>query len=390
MARYPKLIPNSENPLKPSAWVESDQVEFAYWVPNVSGGLVISNLPMETDWTPEANIRYAQQAEEFGFVTALAQTRWFASYGADYQHEAFTIANVILQHTQKLEVITACHPGMWHPAIVAKMQASLDCCTQGRTSINIASGWFKEEYTGYGLPWLEHTERYRRSEEFIRILKGMWAEEKFTFYGDFYQINRAPMLPKPLHRIMVFQGGNSKDARRMAGRVSDVLFMNGNTDKGFKEIIDDSKVAAVTSGRDPSEIRFGCNGFCIVRDTMEEAAETLRDIVINADVEAVKRFGEDVKQAGRSSKEGEGMWTNSSFEDLVQYNDGFKTDLIGTPESVADRIIQLKQLGIKVILTCYLHYDWELRQFGEKVIPLVREKEEDLRKGRTVGKRKSA
>ena len=89
-------------------------------------------------------------------------------------------------------------------------------------------------------------------------------------------------------------------------------------------------------------------------------------------------------------KEGEGMWTNSSFEDLIQYNDGFKTGLIGTPESVADRIIELKLLGIKVILTGYLHYDWELRQFGEKVIPLVREKEEDLRKGKRAGKKKSA
>lgn len=391
MATYPRLLPNTENPLKPSPWLESDQIEFAYWVPNISGGLVITTLPMDTDWTPEANIKYAQDAEENGFATALAQTRWFASYGADHQHEAFTIANVILQHTKKIEVITACHPGLWHPAIVAKMQASLDVCTQGRTSINIVSGWFKGEYTGYGLPWLEHTERYRRSEEFIRIMKGMWTEDEFTLYGDFYQINGAPMLPKPLHRVTVFQGGNSKDARRMAGRVTDVLFMNGNTNKGFKEIMDDSKASAIESGRDPSEIQFGCNGFAIVRPTMQEATETLRDIIVNADVEAVKGFGEAVKQAGRSSSEGEGMWANSSFEDLVQYNDGFKTGLIGTPESVADRIIELKQLGIKVILTGYLHYNTDLKAFGEQVIPLVREKEEDLRKGRVVGiKKKSA
>lgn len=390
MAKYPRLLANTENPLKPSAWVESDQVEFAYWLPNVSGGQVITNMPMETDWSPQANIRYAQDAEASGFAMGLAQTRWLAGYGADHQLEAFTIANAVLQHTQTLEVITACHPGLWHPAIVAKMQASLDCCAQGRTSINIASGWFKEEYTGYGLPWLEHTERYRRSEEFIRVLKGMWTQDTFTFYGDFYQINSVPMLPKPLHRIVVFQGGNSKDARRMAGHVADVLFMNGNTNKGFREIIEDSKAAAVESGRDPDEVKFGCSGFCIVRDTMEEAADTLRDIIMNADVQAVKSYGEAVKQAGRSSKEGEGMWTNSTFEDLIQYNDGFKTGLIGTPESVADRIIELKQLGIKVILTGYLHYDWELRQFGEKVIPLVREKEEDLRKGKSADKKKSA
>ena len=88
------------------------------------------------------------------------------------------------------------------------------------------------------------------------------------------------MLPKPLNRVVVFQGGNSKDARRMAGRVTDVLFMNGNTNKGFKEIMDDSRASAVESGRDPSEIQFGANGFVIVRDTMEEATDTLRECFI--------------------------------------------------------------------------------------------------------------
>lgn len=390
MPTYPKLLPNKDNPLKASEWFEKsdEEIQFAYWVPNVSGGLVITTLPMDTDWGPDANIKYAQDAEKAGFATALAQTRWFASYGADHQHEAFVISNAILQHTKKLELITACHPGLWHPAIVAKIQASLDVVSGGRTSINVVSGWFKGEFTSLGFPWLEHSERYRRSEEFIRVMKGMWTEEEFTFYGDFYQINAAPMLPKPLHRPVVFQGGNSTDARRMAGRVSDCLFMNGNTNKGFKEIMDDTRKSAVDSGRDPGEIKFGANGFAIVRDTMEEATETLRDIIVNADVEAVKGFGEAVKGAARETRDGKGMWGNSTFEDLVQYNDGFKTGLIGTPQTVAERIIELKQLGMNVILCGFLHYNWELKQFGEKVIPLVREMEAGLKKGKKAGGRK--
>jgi FMNH2-dependent dimethyl sulfone monooxygenase len=381
MPTYPPL-PKSELPN--SAWFDKcgDEIQFAYWVPNISGGLVITTLPMETEWDHEANARYGQIAEANGFATALAQTRWFASYGADHQHEAFVIAQYILNHTKTLEVITACHPGLWHPGVVAKMQATLDNVTGGRTSINIVSGWFKGEFTGYGEPWLEHDERYRRSEEFIRIMKGMWNEDEFTFYGDFYHLENAPMLPKPVHNIPVFQGGGSKAARRMAGRVTDVLFMNGNTNEGFTSIMNDVKAEAQRVGRDASEVRFGANGFAIVRDTEEEAVETLRDIITNADVEAVKGFGEAVKHAGRSSSEKEGMWANSSFEDLVQYNDGFKTGLIGTPEQVADRIIELKQIGINMILTGYLHYEWELEQFGKKVIPLVREREEALRTGK--------
>ena len=38
-------------------------LKFAYWVPNVSGGLVISDIPQKTDWSFEANARYARIAE---------------------------------------------------------------------------------------------------------------------------------------------------------------------------------------------------------------------------------------------------------------------------------------------------------------------------------------
>ncbi|MBX6764917.1 MAG: dimethyl sulfone monooxygenase SfnG [Rubrobacteraceae bacterium] len=375
---YPRLLPNDENPLPEAEWwrkSDEGEVQFAYWVPNVSGGLVITTLPMQTEWDRDANVRYARVAERNGFAAALAQTRWFASYGADHQHEAFVISSQILAHTERLHLITAVHPGLWHPAVVAKMQASLDVVSEGRTAINVVSGWFKSEFTGYGEPWLEHDERYRRSEEFVRVVKGMWAEETFSFYGAFYTIDEAPLLPKPVHRIPVFQGGNSKAAREMAGRVSDVLFMNGNTNQGFRQIISDAREAARRAGRNPGELKFGANGFAIVRDTEEEAVETLREIIENADVEAVKGFGEATKAAGRSSKEGEGMWADSSFEDLVQYNDGFKTGLIGTPEQVADRIIELKDLGVDVVLCGFLHYDWELEEFGKRVIPLVRERE---------------
>lgn len=72
------------------------------------------------------------------------------------------------------------------------------------------------------------------------------------------------------------------------------------------------------------------------------------------------------------------MWADSSFEDLVQYNDGFRTQLIGAPEQVADRIIEYKKLGVDLILTGFLHFQEELEAFGKTVIPIVREKEAEL------------
>jgi dimethylsulfone monooxygenase len=355
-------------------------LKFAYWVPNVSGGLVVSELPQRTDWTFEANKRYAQTAEEFGFEYALLQTRFIASYGAENQLEAAALGSALAAVTKKINLISAVHPGLWHPAVYAKILTTIDDISDGRAAVNVVSGWLKGEFTSFGEPWLEHGERYRRSEEFIRVLKSLWGKEKTTFRGDFYQISDAPSKPKPHNNrnIPVFQGGNSKAARKMAARVSDWYFMNGNTDEGIREQIEDVKALAAEEGR---VVKFALNGFVIVRDTKEEAVEQLRDIVKHANKDAVKDFGEAVKHAGASSAEGEGMWANSTFEDLVQYNDGFKTGLVGTAEQVADRILELKDLGVDLLLTGFLHYDEELEAFGKKVIPLVREKEAERKKG---------
>ena len=350
-------------------------LQFAYWAPNVSGGLVVSDIPQKTDWTYDANKRYAQIAEEYGFEYVLLQTRFFASYGAENQLEAATLASALAAVTKKINIITAVLPGLWHPGVMAKILSTIDHISSGRTSVNIVSGWFKGEFTGYGEPWLDHDERYRRSEEFIQVLRELWTNEATTYKGDFYRLNEAPLKPKPIQLPKIFQGGNSLAAREMAGRVSDVYFINGNSLDKLKEQIDHVKSLAHLNGRD---IQIGVNGFVIIRDTEEEAKQVLKDIILNANQEAVEGFKSQVKYAGKASPQGEGMWHNSTLEDLVQYNDGFKTGLIGTVEQVTNRILELKKIGVDIVLTGFLHYEEELQSFGEQIIPLVREKEKQL------------
>lgn len=351
-------------------------LQFAYWAPNVSGGLVISKLQQKTGWTFDDNVRYAEIAENNGFDYVLLQTRFFASYGAELQLEAATLASALAAKTERLNIITAVLPGLWHPGVMAKMISTIDHISQGRVSVNIVSGWFKGEFTGYGEPWLDHDERYRRSEEFIRVLKELWTKEYANFKGDFYSLNDAQLKPKPIVQPKVFQGGNSRAAKEMAGNVSDVYFMNGNTFENIQAQIEE--VRALRKANHDKPIQFGVNGFVIVRDTEEDAKQVLRDIINNADNDAVKGFKDSVKTAGVASPEGKGMWSDASDEDLLQYNEGFKTGLIGTAEQVANRIIELKKIGVDIVLTAFLHYEEDLKAFGETVIPLVREKEKAL------------
>jgi hypothetical protein len=71
----------------------ADHVKFAYWVPNVSGGLVTSDIEQRTDWNYECNAKLAQTDENTGFEYALSQVRYEASYDAEYQHESTSPAD---------------------------------------------------------------------------------------------------------------------------------------------------------------------------------------------------------------------------------------------------------------------------------------------------------
>jgi len=356
---------------------DPDAIKFAYWVPNVSGGLVVSKIEQRTDWRYDYNKTLAVLAENSGFEYALSQVRYMASYGAENQHESTAFSLALLLATQRLKVIAAVHPGFWQPGVLAKLLATSDHLSNGRIAVNVVSGWFKGEFTALGEPWLEHDERYRRSEEFIRAVRGSWTIDHYDQQGDFYRFHGYNLKPKPLQQPHpeIFQGGNSRAARGMAGRVSDWYFMNGNTLEGVRAQIDEVNAVAAQHPRPAGQrhpLRFGLNAFIIARDTEAEAREVLREIIAKADVEAVHGFGEAVKQAGRSAPEREGMWSQSHFDDLVQYNDGFKTGLIGTPEQIAHRIVAYKAEGVNLILGGFLHYLEDVEYFGKKVLPLVR------------------
>ncbi|MCO8081607.1 dimethylsulfone monooxygenase SfnG [Acinetobacter lwoffii] len=349
-------------------------IVFAYWVPNVSGGLVVSNIEQRTDWSYDYNVRLAQTAEQAGFDYALTQIRFTAGYNAEGQHESVSFSHGILAKTERLKVIAAILPGPWKPALAAKQLATIDHLSNGRIAINVVSGWFRGEFDAIGEEWPEHDERYARSEEFIRSLKGVWTQNNFNFEGKYYQFKDYTLSAKPLQKphIEIFQGGSSRAARDMASRVSDWYFTNGNTPEELKKQIDDIREKAKANNH---SVKIGVNAFVIARDSEEEAQAVLQEIISKANVQAVKSFGEATREAGAASQEGEGNWAQSTFEDLVQYNDGFRTNLIGTPQQIAERIIELKKVGVDLILSGFLHFIEEVEYFGQKVLPLVRELE---------------
>src|ERR1700691_518881 len=227
----------------------SEPIKFAYWVPNVSGGLVISNIEQRTGWDIDYNVKLAQIAEQWGFDYALSKIRFTAGYGAEFQHEPVAFSHALLAATKKLKVIAALLPGPWSPAVAAKQIATISHLTNGRVAVNVVSGWFRGEFAAIGQPWLDHDERYRRSEEFIRALRGIWTQDGFTYKGFFYHFDNYSLKPKPLEPLPeVFQGGFSRGARRQGEGGSRLFFAHRKKPQEIKKQVDDIRTKAKANG----------------------------------------------------------------------------------------------------------------------------------------------
>ena len=159
-------------------------LKFGYWAPILSGGYVLSNIPQRSEWSIAANIRLAQTAERVGFDYTLLPARFTSLECGDGQNDALATSAYLAAATERLKIIGAFHTAYWHPAMIAKSASTIDVASGGRYSLNILSGWLKDEYRQLNRPWLEHDERYRQSEEFIQILRGLWTSEEPLFLTE--------------------------------------------------------------------------------------------------------------------------------------------------------------------------------------------------------------
>jgi FMNH2-dependent dimethyl sulfone monooxygenase len=279
--------------------------------------------------------------------------------------EAWTTASALAAVTDRIEIMTAVRPNFRLPAIVAKEAATIDRISNGRFTLNIVSAWWQTESDQYGGAWVQHDERYARTEEFLRILKGMWTEERFSFAGKHYSVKDAQLAPKPVQRPWptLYAGGESEAGKDLIAAQCDAYLMHGDP----VEVIE-RKIADMSGRRakhaDLPPLRYGVAGYAIVRDT---EAEAKREVERITDVKASARGYASYLDFVNNSKLG----TTISLEDYSVSNRGLRTGLVGTPEQVAERLGELAANGIDLVLLQMSPQREEMERFSEQVMPLV-------------------
>ena len=138
-----------------------------------------------------------------------------------------------------------------HPLTFAKEVATLDQLSDGRVTLGVGIGWLREEFDALGVPWAR---RGARTEEYMEVMRQVWADDDVTFDGEFVSFSRASSNPKPVAgRVPIHIGGHSEAAARRAGRVGDGLFLAGGD---MAQLLEVARNTAADCGRDPAALEM--------------------------------------------------------------------------------------------------------------------------------------
>ncbi|MFM9938493.1 MAG: LLM class F420-dependent oxidoreductase [Hyphomicrobiaceae bacterium] len=138
-----------------------------------------------------------------------------------------------------------------NPVVVAKQVATLDHMSGGRILLGIGVGWLKEEFDALGVPFAE---RGKRTDEYIAVLRELWAAEKPSFEGQFVRFKDAYCRPQPVNRhVPIIVGGHSAAAAKRAGALGDGFFPARGAPADLFAI---AREAARASGRDPARLEI--------------------------------------------------------------------------------------------------------------------------------------
>jgi alkanesulfonate monooxygenase len=316
---------------------------------------------------------FARAHEDGGFDKVLIG---YGSTGPD----GWSVASYAASQTERLAFLIAHRPGFVAPTLAARKAATLDHFTGGRIALHIITGGSDAEQQRDG-DWLDHDGRYRRTDEYLEIVRRVWTSEKpFDFEGEFYHVKNAFSEVKPLQQpsVPLYFGGASGPAVTVGAKHSDVYALWGEPVAAIKERIAEVRAAAPSGTPGP---RFSVSVRPILGPTEEMAWErahaTLNQIRerrpalplgFSARPQSVgsQRL---LEFAAKGEIHDKRLWTPIAAATGASGN---TTALVGTPEQVAESLLDYYDAGVTTLLIRGFDPLQDAIDYGRDLIPLVR------------------
>jgi len=256
--------------------------------------------------TFEQVLEVAHALEELGFHSFYASDHLYGVAGMPAETpalEPWTLMAGVAAATKRLRLgVLVSGVTYRHPAMLAKVTATLDVISRGRLELGIGAAWSKDDHVAYGLAFPPLRERQERLEEAVEIIHGLFTQERFSFAGRHYQLRDAVFEPKPVQRPRppFLIAAVSERSLDIAARRAH-LWASVSTPAFAGQCVRRLRERAQAYGRDPGEILCGQYSALLLTDDREQVRRLIAERVQRMDV----RERRPVFSQARSSIEGE-------------------------------------------------------------------------------------
>ena len=224
--------------------------------------------PVSGAWaTPENLAGFAARAEQAGYASLWSFQRLLVPEGSGMDPVYHSVLDPMAAlayaaaGTSRIRLgVAVVNLPFVSPAYLAKQAATVDILSGGRLDLGLGIGWMPEEFAATGATMAR---RGARAAEYVAVLRQLWADGRSEFSGEFYQIPRSSVAPKPVQPggPPILLGGLARPALERAGRIADGWVTSSRTDLSrIAEGVGVIRAAASEAGRDPDAMRIVCRG----------------------------------------------------------------------------------------------------------------------------------
>lgn len=340
---------------------------------NCSYGLTMSHVPSTYKITWEHTKEIAQRADDLGFEVLVPIAKWKGTGGTTNfngnNFETYAWAAGLAEATERICIGSTSHLPTIHPVLAAKQATTIDHISGGRFALNLVMGWIEPEMEMFGREQREHDERYAYGQEWIDFVNKLWSEPgSFDLDTHYFKGFDLEAYPKPHQapRPALLNAGNSPAGIEFSARNVDINFASLDTLENIKAYTD----MITSKARDDYNraIKVMTYGLIVCRDTEAEAKAAFQQVLDEADWDAA---GNIIKVALGGTSQSFDHAAKEMQERFVAGWGGYP--IVGTPEQVTEELGKLNEAGMEGMIFGLIDYNEELKYFGDKVMPLLKE-----------------
>ena len=198
-----------------------------------------SNFVLAGDEAPLAQtlVDTARAADEGGVATMTLMDHYFqiepvSPRAEDPMLEGYTTLGYLAGQTRNLTLgLLVTGVTYRHPGLLAKIVATLDVLSGGRSMLGIGAAWYEREHHGLGVPYPPTAERFERLEETLQIVKQMWSDDNGPYAGTHYQLAETLCSPRPIQQPtppILIGGMGERKTLRLVARYADACNLFGS------------------------------------------------------------------------------------------------------------------------------------------------------------------